>query len=247
MLLYFYMFLIGGIKIKSVRFALKQVTPIVFTYIFVGLAYGILMNEAGYSLLWVILSCLLVYAGSMQIVLISLLKSGANLYTLALMALFINGRHMFYGIGFIDKFKKMGWKYPYMALTMTDETYSVMCAIKYPDDVDEAKVDFYIALFSQMLWLLSSLFGAWMGQVLPFDMKGIDFSATAFFVTVCVEQWLSFDSHIPAITGFLSAVVFYLAFGADNFILPALSVSLVTLIIMRDRVSLGKRGVNNAE
>lgn len=204
------------------------------------------MIEAGYSIFWVILSSIFIYAGSMQIVMISLLTSGAPLYTLAIMTFFINGRHIFYGIGFIDKFRKMGWKYPYMALTMTDETYSIMCNVKYPEDVDEQKVDFYIAAFLHVFWLVITIIGAWIGQIFPFDMRGIEFSATAFFVTVCVNQWLNFDSHIPAITGLISSIVFYFILGADNFILPALSVSLIVLVIMKDRIYYRSGGPKNA-
>ena len=104
--------------------------------------------------------------------------------------------------------------------------------------MDEQKSDFYIALLSHMLWVFSCTFGAILGQMLPLDMTGIEFSATAFFATVCVNQWRQFGSHIPAIAGSVSAILFYVLLGADNFLLPALSVSMVVLIIMKDRINL---------
>ena len=81
--------------------------------------------------------------------------------------------------------------------------------------------------------------------MLPFDLTGIEFSATALFVTVCVNQWRQFESHIPAIAGFISAIIFLLLFGADNFILPALSVSLIVLIIMKEKIHNKTGGVMN--
>lgn len=231
---------------KSLRFALKQIAPLSFSYFFIGIAVGILMHEAGYSPIWSVTSSLFIYAGSMQIVMISLMKSGVPLFMIAIMTFFINGRHIFYGIGFIEKFRKMGgWKYPYMALTMTDETYSVLCSIKYPDDVDEKKVDFYIQFICHMFWVFSAGMGALAGEFLPFDAKGVDFSAIAFFTVVVVNQWLSFKSHIPVITGFLSAIAFYFILGADNFILPALSFSMIALIFMREKISLKMGGDGN--
>lgn len=223
---------------KTFRFALKQIIPLIFSYLFVGIAFGILIHEAGYSALWAFLSGVFIYAGSMQIVMVPLMTSGVPLYMVAIMTFFINARHIFYGIGFIDKFRKMGWKYPYMVLTLTDETYSVFCSIKYPEDVDNQKADFYIALICHLLWIFSCTMGALLGQMLLFDMKGIEFSATAFFVTVCVNQWRQFDSHIPAIVGFVSAIVFYILLGPNKFILPALSVSLIVLIIMKDTINM---------
>jgi len=234
----------GGIHtMKTFRFAIKQIIPLLFSYLFVGIAFGILIHEAGYSALWAFLSGIFIYAGSMQIVMASLMTSGVPLHMVALMTFFINARHIFYGLGFIDKFRKMGWKYPYMVLTLTDETYSVLCSIKYPDDVDEQKTDFYIALLCHLLWIFSCTMGALLGQMLPFDLTGIEFSATAFFVVVCVNQWRQFGSHIPAIAGFASAIVLYILLGADSFLLPALSVSLIVLIIMKDTINMQMKGI----
>lgn len=231
-------------KMKTLHFAIKQIIPLAFSYIFVGIAFGILMHKAGYSAIWAFLSGVFIYAGSMQIVMVSLMTSGVPLHMVAIMTFFINARHIFYGIGFVDKFRKMGWKYPYMVLTLTDETYSVLCSIKYPEEIDEQTANFYIALICHSLWIFSCTIGALLGEILPFDMKGIEFSATAFFVVVSVNQWRQFNSHIPAIAGFVSAIILYLLLGADKFLLPALSISLMVLIIMKDNISIqmgGKR------
>lgn len=227
---------------KTFRFAVRQIIPLIFSYVFVGIAFGILIKEAGYSTIWAFLSGIFIYAGSMQIVMVSLMTSGAPLYMIAIMTFFINARHIFYGIGFIDKFRKMGWKYPYMILTLTDETYSLLCSVKYPEDMDEQKANFYIALLCHLLWIFSCTMGALIGEILPFNIMGIEFSATAFFVVVCVNQWRELDTHIPAITGFFSAIVFYILLGADNFLLPALSVSLIVLMIMKDKINVKMEG-----
>lgn len=228
---------------KTFRFAAKQIVPLLFSYIFVGIAFGVLIHQAGYSILWAFFAGVFIYAGSMQIVMVSLMTSGVPLYMIAIMTFFINARHIFYGIGFVERFRKMGLKYPYMILTMTDETYSVLCSMSYPEDMDQEKVDFYIALMCHLLWIFSCTMGAVFGEVMPFDMSGIEFSATAFFVTVCVNQWHSFGSHIPAVVGAVSAIVFYFLLGANNFILPALSISLIVLVFMKDKISLKMRGV----
>ena len=36
---------------KELRFAVRNTVPIFFTYLFIGIAYGILMSDAGYSVL----------------------------------------------------------------------------------------------------------------------------------------------------------------------------------------------------
>ncbi len=229
---------------KSIRFAMTQIAPFLFEYFFVGMAVGILMHEAGYAPIWVVLSGVFIYAGSMQIVMVSLLTAGTPLPAVAIMTFFVNARHIFYGIGFIDEFRRIGqrknsfWKYPYMALTMTDETYSALCAMECPHDMEQEQVEFYVLFLGHMAWIASCAIGALAGNLIPIDMTGIDFSATAFFTAVAVNQWRQFPSHIPAVAGLVSAVLFLAVVGADAFILPALAASMVVLMILKDRVTL---------
>lgn len=120
-------------SMQEFKIALKNTFPIFFTYIFLGIAFGILMNNAGYGLLLSILSAVFVYAGSMQFIMVPMMVSGDSLISIAIMTFFVNARHLFYGIAFIERFRKMGIRFPYMVLTLTDETYSVLCSVKDED------------------------------------------------------------------------------------------------------------------
>lgn len=226
---------------KSFIFAFKQTIPVLFPYLFIGIAFGVLMDEAGYTAGWSLMSGLFIYAGSMQIVMVSLLTAGASLGTIAMMTFFVNARHIFYGLAFIERFRKMGRKYPYMVVTLTDEVYSILCNIKYPVGVDARQSDFYITLILHLVWILSCLAGALFGQLIPYDLTGIEFSATAFFITVCMNQWKSMNSHWPALTGLISAVVFHIIMGPNRFILPALTLSVLVLIMMKPRLTAGQK------
>ena len=88
---------------RELRFAVKNTIPIFFTYLFIGIAFGALTVDAGYGVLFSVASAFFVYAGSMQLVMIPMMTSGASLLTLALMTFFINARHIFYGISFIER------------------------------------------------------------------------------------------------------------------------------------------------
>ncbi|WP_303867840.1 AzlC family ABC transporter permease [Acetobacterium wieringae] len=222
---------------KSFIFAFKQAIPVLFPYLFIGIAFGVLMDEAGYTAGWSFISGLFIYAGSMQIVMVSLLTAGASLSTIALMTFFVNARHIFYGLAFIDRFRKMGRKYPYMVVTLTDEVYSIFCNMQYPEDVDARQSDFYLTLILHLVWILSCVAGALFGQLIPYDLTGIEFSATAFFITVCMNQWKSMNTHGPAIIGLISAVVFYFILGPSQFILPALTLSVLVLIMVKSRLT----------
>jgi len=230
---------------RSFTYAVRQFVPILLAYLFVGLASGLLLHQAGYGVIWAFLSALFIYAGSMQIVMVTLMTSGASLAVVAVTALFINARHIFYGLSFIDEFRAVGgrrgsrWKFPYMALTLTDETYSVLCSLRVPEDCDRGKVEFTILFLCHMLWIVSCTLGAAVGELLPVDMAGIEFSATALFTAVVVNQWREARSHIPAVIGLVSAVLFYFTLGPDGMILPALSASVVALMFFKKKIPAG--------
>ena len=226
---------------QTVRFAFYKTIPVLLGYLFLGLAFGLLLQEAGYSFWWALLSSGIVYAGSIQFVLVEFLSGGTGLLTVAVMTLLINSRHAFYGLSFVGKFRKMK-TYPYMIFSLTDETYSLLCSLKVPEGIDEKKAMFLIALFDQLYWVTGSVLGAALGQVLPFDMTGIDFAMTALFVTIFVDQWREAKSHLPAIVGLCSAAVCLLIFGGSNFILPSLIITVGILMALKGRLETSLSG-----
>ena len=226
----------GGFVLKAIKISLKEIIPIIPSYVFMGIAVGILFSSYGYGPLWTTLASLFIYAGSMQMVMVSLMASGAPFLTIATMAVFVNGRHVFYGIGMLERFRNRGLKGVYMALFMVDATFSILTGLKDYENVERDDLDFYISLFGHILWVVSCAFGALCGELITFDMTGIEFSATAFFTVIVVNQWISAKSYLPAISGVISAIVFWIVIGADNFMLPALSVSMIVLALMKDKI-----------
>ena len=220
-------------KYKHIGFAFHKTIPVMLGYLFLGMAFGLMLQNAGYNFLWAFLASVIIYAGSMQFVLVTLLTGTVSLIYAALMTFFINGRHIFYGISFVEKYKKMGKAYPYMVFSLTDETYSLLCSLQVPDDMEENKVFFWISFLDQCYWVTGATLGALAGQYITFNSTGIDFCMTALFVVIVVEQWQEKSTHISAIIGAVSGIVFLLLFGASRFILPALLCAMLALLILQ--------------
>ena len=218
---------------QTARFAFRQSLGVLFGYVFLGTAFGILLRQAGFGALWSLAFSGLVYAGSLQFVLAGFLAAPTALPTVALMSLFINARHLFYGLSFIERFRYMGKKRPYMIFSLTDETYSVLCGMdQVPAGVDKHGAMFLVALLDQLYWVAGSLLGTFAGG-LPLDFTGIDFSMTALFLVIFLEQWRGAKSHLPALLGLGCGAVFLLALGPDNFLLPALCTTVAVLLLAR--------------
>lgn len=215
------------------KMAFLKSLPVMCGYVFLGIAFGIMAEEAGLAFGWVLLMSLIVFAGSMQFVMVPMLVGAVSPVTMALTALFVNGRHIFYGVSFVESFKKLKHRW-YMIFSLTDETYSVLCGCKN-EDQEEKKRDgwFWIALMDHSYWVFGSVVGALLGAALPFDFTGIDFCMTALFIVILIEQVLGNKkiSGPAALIGLVVGTASLLVFGVSNFLLPALLVSVMILSV----------------
>ncbi len=221
---------------KAAGFALIKTIPVFLGYIFLGTAFGLLLQQAGAGVIWALLISLFVYAGSMQFALVGILTEGLGFAATAVMTLLINSRHVFYGLTFIECFRKMKAAGPYMVFSLTDETYSLLCSAQKPDDFTDREwrlTFFFISLFNHCYWAAGSVAGALMGEFLPFDTTGIDFAMTALFIVICINQWQETKDHLPAKTSFFCGVLCLALFGPSGFILPALIATAALLLLFR--------------
>lgn len=225
---------------QAFKKAFPYTIPVLTGYLFIGIAFGVMYAEKGYSFLWAALMSICVYAGSAQYLAVNFFVPGISFIQVIVMTLMVNVRHIFYGISLLEKFNNMGKKRWYMIFGLTDETYSLLCTTKVPEEVEEEKFLFAIAIMNQSYWVIGSVLGGLAGTFIPFNSEGIDFAMTALFVVIFVEQWLEKKNRIPEVIGVCCALICLLLFGTDNFVLP--SMILIILILFMGRTRLEERG-----
>lgn len=221
----------------TLKNAFVKSIPIFCSYVFVSMAYGMMMASAGFPWYDSLLVSLTVYTGAFQFVLITFLSSGASLITIALTALLMNSRQSFYSLTFLKEFKQMGRRKLYMIHTMTDETYAVNCTLDLPKKEKEDTM-FLVALFSRCYWMVGSVLGGILGQIIPFDLTGIDFCMTALFFIIFIDQWEKAEKHTPALTGLGTGVICLLIFGENRFMFPALLIVSALLLLFQRKENL---------
>lgn len=220
----------NGSFIKALRAAFPYTIPVLTGYLFIGMAFGVMIQEKGYNFLWAMLMSLLIYAGSGQYIAVNFFAPGVSLLQIIFMEFMLNIRHIFYGLSLLERFGKMGKKRLYMIFSLTDETYSLFFITKVPPEVPEDKFLFAIALLDQSYWIIGSGIGALLGNVLPFDTTGIDFAMTALFVVIMVEQWMEEKNRKSVVIGLLCGLLCLILFGAENFILPTMICIMLILL-----------------
>lgn len=225
---------------KIMRAAFVKTLSVMAGYLVLGCGFGILAQKSGYGFGWVLAMSVLIYAGSMQFVAVSLLTGGASLLTAALTTLMVNARHLFYGVSMVEKYRGAGRKKPYLIFALTDETYSLTCTGDCPPGADFHTYCLCISALDHLYWVAGSVLGALIGQAISLNTAGIEFSMTALFITVFVDQWKSTKNHIPALAGVAASVLCLLVFGSESFLIP--SMVLISLFLSMGRRFLEKEG-----
>ena len=215
----------------SIARAFRDTLPVMTGYLVLGIGFGILLSTKGYGVLWAFGMGIVIYSGTMQFAAAEMFTSGAALTEVAVTAAMMGARHIFYGLTMSERYRNIhGLKKAYMIFALTDETYSLVC------ESDDEDYCFWVSLLDHSYWLSGGIIGCLLGEILPFDSRGIDFSLTALFVSICAEQWLNTNNHYPSVIGFTTSILCLMIFGAGNFLIPSMISITLMLFVMRGKI-----------
>lgn len=219
-----------GLAMKA---AFPHTIPILTGFLFLGIAFGVLMQVNHLGLGWAMMLSMVTFAGSMQFVAVTLLTAAFDPLYAFLLTLMVNARHLFYGVSMLEKFRGTGKKKPFLIFSLCDETFSVLCSAKAPEGIHSTWFMFFIALFDYLYWALGTLLGGLLGQIITFNTEGLDFVLTALFVVIFLNQWKSLDHHIVPIAALFCSIVSLCVFGPDLFLLPAMVSIIIVLFLLQ--------------
>lgn len=219
-------------KNATIKYAFNKTLPVALSYVFIAMAFGILMDSAGYPFYWALASSVFIFSGAFQLMLVAFLAADASIATVLLTAFFMGSRHLFYGLPLLEDFKKVPKKRPYMIFALTDEVFSLDCSLPSDGSIDRPEVMFYMALFAHGYWIAGTLFGSLLGRLFTIPVAGLDFCLTALFITIVLDQWKAYPHHRPALVGFAISIICLLLIGADRFIMPAILIAVGLLTLM---------------
>ncbi len=168
--------------LTALRAAFPLTLPVMAGFFFLGVAYGVLMSGLGLGVFWTFLMSWLVFAGSMQYVALTLFIAAFNPLYALFVSLMVNARHIFYGLSMLDRMKDAGRWRPYVIFALCDETFSILCSTDAPEGVDSGLFMFFTALLNRWYWILASVLGALVGDLIKFNTTGLDFTLTALFI-----------------------------------------------------------------
>lgn len=213
--------------------AFPRTIPIMAGFIFLGMACGIYSHSLGLPAWVPTAMSVLIFAGSSEFVVASMLTGAFNPLQVFITVLVVNARHLFYGISMLERFRHVGRKALYLVFGMCDETFSINYAASVPADVDRGWFMFFVTLLNQLYWVAGCALGGIFGSLLNVDASGLSFAMTALFVVIFLDQWLKEPTHLSSVLGVALSLAALLAFGPDNFIIPAMAAILIACLALR--------------
>ncbi|HHF3533470.1 TPA: azaleucine resistance protein AzlC [Haemophilus influenzae] len=218
---------------EAAKAAFPYSVPMIAGFLFLGIAYGIYMKALGFGFLYPTLMALLIYAGSVEFIAAGALIAPFSPISVLLITLMISARQIFYGISMLEKYGiHIGKKRWYLITTLVDESFSLNYMAKIPPHLDKGWYMFFVSLYLHIYWVLGAVMGNLFGTVLPFNLKGVEFSMTALFLVIFAENWLKEKSHESSLLGLGIAFAFLLIIGKEYFLIPTL-ISIWLILTMR--------------
>jgi len=213
----------------------KDSVPILFGYIPIGMAYGLLFNELGYHWFYATLTSILVFAGAAQYISIGLLASGAGIFEVFITTFFVNFRHVFYGFSFLHRYRNTNFvKKLYLILALTDETYSVLTTNKIDNQKLDDRYTFNITILNHIYWVIGCTLGTLLGANLQINTDGFDFALTALFVVLTIEQYKSVREVFPFVTALFAGILALFIYKSQMLVISLFIVFFLLIIRLKN-------------
>ncbi len=202
--------------------------PICLGYIPIGLALGVLAQQTGLPWWAVAMMSILVFAGSAQFICVAMLAAGASISAIIFTTLIVNLRHVLMSSALAVYLPRVNHRFlALFAYGITDESFAVNMA-RFRDSGWDRWRALAVNHISNLVWILATITGSLVGQLVQPGAFGIDYALTGMFICLLVFQ---LNGRIYIITGFLAALIsvgWYLLIPGDSYIVGA-SVCAATL------------------
>jgi len=222
-------------RAQDVRCALRDSLSVGFAAAAMGMAFGVLVTRSGLHWWWATLFASVIFAGSLEFLLLGMVTALAPLGQVAVVAFLVNFRHVFYALSFpLHRVPGAAAK-AYSTFALTDEAYAVTTRPE-AQAWSRARI-LWLQAFVHLYWAGSVTLGALGGTLIPEAVKGLDFAVTALFLVLGIEAFRAHRDVPAAVVALASAVVGHVVFG-EQMLVAAMAMFTAFLLA---RYAIGRR------
>ncbi|KRL37943.1 AzlC family ABC transporter permease [Liquorilactobacillus uvarum] len=167
---------------------IRAAIPNLIGYITISTTFGVVASSAGFSIWQIFLYSAVLYAGSAQFIVVSMLLTGASTSSIVLMVFLVNFRMFLQSLSATQLFPKQSFISGIaMGTLMTDESFGVMTFAQAAGKNPSASWMHGLNVASWMAWWISGLLSSLLGTILTNPKEwGLDFALTAMFAGLWV-------------------------------------------------------------
>lgn len=171
------------------RGSITTAIPIVFGYLPIGFAFGVLAKSAGISGQNAVFMSLFVFAGSSQLIAVGLFAAGTSSLSIIATTFIVNLRHFLMAAAlapYLNLWKKR--QLAAFAFELTDETFAVH-STRFEQSPAHPASTLTINIISQAAWITGTLLGVAASEIIT-DVRplGIDYALAAMFIALLAFQ-----------------------------------------------------------
>lgn len=209
------------------REAMRVASLVMLGLFFVGIGLGVVIHSLGFP--WWLAPLLpgVLFAGSVEFVLLTMMTAGASLVSVAVMTLLINSRHLMYGLSYpIERVHSSLAKF-YTVYTLIDEAFAL-----------NSGPERHTLRGSRILWIhagmhmsviLSSTLGFFLGSSFLAHLEGFDFVMTALFTVLALDAYRANPDRLTVLFSVIAAVL-ALIIAPGSMLLVAMAVYMALLV-----------------
>ena len=211
------------------RLAIADSSVVMLGIAVLGLGLGIILNAHGLPIWTAPLLSALVFAGSVEFLMVGMVSAGTPLASIALTVFLVNARHLVYGLSYPLHSVKGFWAKALAIHTLCDEAFALNSG---PDRNERSGARIlWVNVLIYVSWILSVILGYVLGASFLSDLKGVDFVMVAIFTVLAMDGYRANPDRVTALFVAVSAAV-ALIFAPSSFLVVALG-SYVVLLLAR--------------
>lgn len=218
---------------QQIRQGLAAAWPICLGYFPIGLSLGVLAQKGGLAPWQMGVMSLLVFAGGSQFIAVAMLGAGASSLAIVSTVFMVNLRHLLMSSAMAVHFPGVSRRFlTLFAYGLTDESFAVNMT-----RFNQGGWDRYSALTlnhaANATWVVSSVVGVYLGQLLPPGAAGVDYALTGMFICLLTFQLRGSIFTITALIAAVCSLLAYLWLPGNAYVIVASCLAATAGLIMK--------------
>jgi 4-azaleucine resistance transporter AzlC len=196
----------------SLKKGIRRASPIIFGYVPIAMAYGLMAQQAGLSV-WVTAGMsVFVYAGASQFVAVSMFTHGYSPAVIIGTTFTVNFRHVLMSASLAPRMAK--WSASVRAIfgaLLTDESFALH-SVHFANGDTDATAAVAMNTAAYLSWIAFGVVGHRLGALIEQPERwGLDFALPAMFIGLLMPSCSDRRAVTAAVSGGVVSVALYLA------------------------------------